>query len=168
MERGFMRNKAGMIIVFGLICSLVYSNAFAWGHDGRYYWRGGRWYRPSWCGLGVAVSALTVGAIVATLPYGHRTMVVAGVPYYYYDGYYYRQCPSGYVVVPEPVAVAPVMPVEQPKVVAGEITTINIPNANGSYTPVTLVKRGHGYVGPQGEYYEGHPSVEQLKALYGK
>ena len=27
---------------------------------------------------------------------------------------------------------------------------------------------GDGFVGPQGEYYPGHPTVEQLKILYGK
>ena len=45
---------------------------------------------------------------------------------------------------------------------------INIPNNNGSYTAITLIKRGNGYVGPQGEFYPGKPTVEQLRALYGR
>lgn len=47
-----------------------------------------------------------------------------------------------------------------------ETVIINVPNSNGSYTPVKLTKHGQGYTGPQGEYYESYPSVEQLKVLY--
>ena len=50
---------------------------------------------------------------------------------------------------------------------AVETLIINIPNSNGSYTPVTLVRQGNGYIGPQGEYYASRPTVAQLKVLYG-
>lgn len=29
--------------------------------------------------------------------------------------------------------------------------------------PVALTKSNDGYVGPQGEFYQGHPTVEELK-----
>lgn len=38
---------------------------------------------------------------------------------------------------------------------------------SGGYTAVTLTKHKTGYLGRQGEYYEDHPAVEQLRALYG-
>ena len=74
-----------------------------------------------------------------------------------------------------PVATTPVVAIPVQEAPAATVATvetdtltINIPNSKGSYTSVTLVKRGTGYVGPQGEYYEGHPTVDQLKTLYGK
>lgn len=51
---------------------------------------------------------------------------------------------------------------------SGDIFTVNVPNARGGYTPVKLVKTANGYLGPQGEFYAGHPTVAQLKGLYGK
>ena len=44
---------------------------------------------------------------------------------------------------------------------------INIPTPDGGFTPIKLIKQGSGYVGPQGEYYEGSPKVQQLEVLYG-
>ena len=55
----------------------------------------------------------------------------------------------------------------QPKSALKDTATINIPNSKGGFTPVRLVKHNNGYIGPQGEFYAGHPTVEQLKALYG-
>jgi hypothetical protein len=140
-------------------------------HRDRYYHHDGRWYRSGWFGFSVAVSALTIGAIVTTLPAGHRTVIVAGTPYYYYDGTYFSPGPYGYEVIPAPVIVPTVVTVAAAApaaVVEGTTVTINVPNQNGSFTPVILTKRGDGYIGPQGEYYTGHPTIEQLKALYGK
>ena len=51
---------------------------------------------------------------------------------------------------------------------SGDIVTVNVPNARGGYTPVKLVKTANGYLGPQGEFYPNHPTVAQLKGLYGK
>ena len=46
--------------------------------------------------------------------------------------------------------------------------TVNVTNANGSVTPVTLRKQGVGYIGPKGEYYNSLPTAEQLRqAGYG-
>jgi hypothetical protein len=49
----------------------------------------------------------------------------------------------------------------------GTSITVNVPNANGSYTPVVIHQSGNGFVGPQGEYYPKFPSVAQLRIMYG-
>ncbi len=167
--------KCRVLVVLCLVLVLCSSEAFAWGggHYGGHYYRGGRWYRHGWFGFDLAVAALTVGAIVESLPPRYTTVVVGGVPYYYYDDYYYRPYPGGYVVVPppvvtQPVYIAPEAPQYQAQPQAPDIVTVNIPNTRGGYTPITLKKSGNGYIGPQGEYYSEHPTVEQLKTLYGK
>ena len=60
---------------------------------------------------------------------------------------------------------APSVPVETPEKSA---IIINIPNASGGFTAVKLIRHKNGYIGPQGEFYAGHPTVEELKVLYGK
>ena len=162
--------KYRVIIILCLVLVLCSSEAFAWGGYGNHYYRGGRWYRHGWLWLDTAVAALTVGAIVESLPPRYNTVIVEGAPYYYYDNYYYRPYPSGgYVVVPPPVltqsVAVPSQPMQPP---AQEDLTINIPNARGGYTAVTLRRAGSGYIGPQGEYYSDNPTVEQLRVLYGK
>jgi hypothetical protein len=165
-------------------------NAFAWvgsspsGHKGWggyhyggwHYWHGGPHYWPYWgwgwpyWGWGIFI-APPIGVVVSDIPFGYSTVVVGGVTYYYYNGVYYQACPPGYIVVPAPVpapAPAPTpTPAPAPGVSSGEVT-INVPNSDGSYTPVKLIKHDNGYIGPQGEYYPGNPTVGQLKALYGK
>ena len=120
----------------------------------------------------ILVSAPPIGAIVTVLPFGYRTIVIGEATYYYYGNVYYTVCPSGYVVVSAPAVnsnvVAVPSAVTYPQRVSGETVIVNVPNSNGSYTPVTLVKQKDGYVGPQGEFYPGHPTVDQLKVLYGK
>ena len=180
----------GLVLVVAMALSI---NAFArdndhdrghnfghdrdYGHD-RYHYRGGHWYHRGLFGWDFAVAALTLGAIVDALPGGYTTVVVGGNPYYYYDRVYYRPCPQGYVVVQEPSSVVVVneqavaQPVVIPTIVpqAGnnsEVITINVPNSRGGYTSVKLIKHNDGYIGPQGEYYD-NPTVDQLKALYGK
>ena len=64
-------------------------------------------------------------------------------------------------MVPAPVVNSPA------RFVAAETVVINIPNVNGSYTPVRLVKTDSGYIGPQGELYLNRPTVDQLRVLYG-
>lgn len=128
----------------------------------RHYYRDGRWYRHGWFGFGVIVSALAIGAYIDSLPPRHETVVIEGTPYYHDNTYYYQQVPrGGYVVVAPPVIV------QQPQVQIPETTTINIPNSRGGYTVVMLRRSGNGYIGPQGEYYQNYPSVEQLRAMYG-
>lgn len=143
------------------------------GHD-RYYYHDGRFFRPSWFGLEIALLTPPIGAVVASIPLGRRVVLVGGFTYYYYNNVYYKSCPNGYLVVPAPVAVVSPAPavvnVPAPAYIAApapQTVVINVPNSNGSYTPVTLTKSGNGYVGPQGEFYSQHPTVDQLKALYG-
>ncbi|MFH1245014.1 MAG: DUF6515 family protein [Candidatus Omnitrophota bacterium] len=141
------------------------------GHQ-RYRYRDGRFYRPSWFGFEFIVYSPPIGAIVSFLPFGHRTIIIGNTSYYYYENVYYSPCPSGYMVVPRPVDTPKVVYVPsgeaKSSVTAGDTITINVPNANGSYTAITLVKLDNGYMGPQGEYYPGHPTIAQLSALYGK
>lgn len=139
------------------------------GHD-RYNYHDGRFYRPGWFGLEFAVSTPPTGAVVAVLPYGHQTRAYGDITYYYYNNIYYKSCPGGYVVVPVPVTTSTSAPVvtQSKGIYYGETVVINVPNTSGTYTPVTLHKQNGGYVGPQGEFYDGNPTVEQLRVLYGK
>ena len=184
MNKKIYSNKFWLIVGFCLMFALSSSNAFAWGRGSkgrggprevvtvrgeRYYYHNGRFYRPGWFGFEFAIAVPPIGAVVTFLPTGHRTIIVGGVKYYHYSDSYYTACPSGYIIVPAPsVAAVPAVPVVQPKAIAEEVVAINIPNSNGSYTTVTLVKHNNGYIGPQGEYYPKYPTVEQLNVLYGK
>ena len=49
----------------------------------------------------------------------------------------------------------------------GQVVVINVSNANGSYTPVTLRQEGGTYIGPRGEHYMQMPTEEQLRQVYG-
>jgi hypothetical protein len=121
-----------------------------------------------------------VGAYFDYIPDCYSTVYVDGSPYYYCDGSYFQPYSNGYMVVPAPEAAASEdqqepaqapsveQPVAaQPKSASGDTTTINVPTSKGEFTPVRLVKHKNGYVGPQGEFYTGHPTVAALKALYG-
>lgn len=44
----------------------------------------------------------------------------------------------------------------------------DVPNTNGSFMKVKILKTKDGYVGPEGEFYPQKPTVEQLKAMYAK
>ncbi|MHC4169875.1 MAG: hypothetical protein ACYSWQ_23245 [Planctomycetota bacterium] len=44
---------------------------------------------------------------------------------------------------------------------------VQVPNDNGSLTPVVLKKEAGGYIGPNGEHYKRLPTAEQLKPVYG-
>ena len=182
MTKQILKSKVLVVVVLLLAFTVSYSsNAFAWGGHGghgHYYYRSGHWNRSGWF-WGSFATGLAIGTIVAALPPYYETVYVSGTPYYYYDGFYYRPSPTGYIVVPTPatttvvtvpaattVVTAPT--VTQPNVASGEAVVINIPNTSGGYTPVTLTKHKTGYIGPQGEYYEGHPTVQQLRVLYGR
>jgi Family of unknown function (DUF6515) len=181
---------------------LSISTAFAWsGGRDHYRYHDGRFYRPGFLGFEVAVAVPPIGAIVTAVPDGYTTVIVGGLPYYYYGGVYFRPYQYGYIVVqaPNEYAAAPVpqsntitqaqptappQEAEQPKdeaqpakslsgipdqnqINTGDTVTINVPQSKGGYVPVKLVKHHKGYVGPQGEFYPSHPTIQQLKALYG-
>jgi len=50
---------------------------------------------------------------------------------------------------------------------AGDSFTVNVPNAQGTYTSLLIRKSGNGYIGPQGEFYAQFPSIAQLQVVYG-
>ena len=146
-----------------------------------FFWEG-MFYR--WSERQYVVVPAPVGAVVTGIPAGCQPVIVEGVPYYTVNGTTYMYTSYGYQVVPPPnvivikegAAAAPIItpaPVA-PAVAAAATTnaddafTINLPNAKGGYTAVTLRRSGTGFLGPQGEYYAAFPRVEQLKAMYAK
>jgi hypothetical protein len=131
MLKQIARLKAGLVLLLGIL--LFCSGAFAMdvinkgdnrnnnrgynsndnrGYNSndnrqeRHYYRDGRWYKHDSRGNEVAVTVLTNGALVESLPPQHTTIVVENTRYYHDDRYYYRQEPNGgYVVVSQPVIV---------------------------------------------------------------
>jgi hypothetical protein len=145
------------------------------GYSYSHYYHSGGWHSRGWFGFDYAVGVPPVGAVVPYLPFGCRRIIIGGLPYYFYDDIYFSPCPVGYIVVPAPDAddSASVVVPESNSAPAsnseeGSTITINIPNSKGGFKPIKLTKKDGGYVGPQGEFYPGHPSVAQLKALYGE
>ena len=63
------------------------------GH--RHYYHNGNWNRNGWYGWGVPVPSFSNGVLVSSLPPGYTTVVVGGNPYFYDNGTYFRQMPSG-------------------------------------------------------------------------
>lgn len=146
-----------------------------------YYYCRGSYYKPHERGY-VRVPA-PIGAVVSSLPQQEETIVIDGVVYHRYDGVYYKGGPAGYTVVPvyptgavgaqnvaiaqQPVAVAQPAPAAAPA--SPSTLIVNVPNKNGSFTPVTLQLAANGmYIGPQGEVYTSFPTSEQLKSMYGR
>lgn len=99
-----MRKFTAIVLVAVLLGGFS-TEAFSW--HGHYGYREGRYYRDAgWWGFGGFVTGLAVGAYVTSLPPRYETVVINGVPYYYWDGYYYQAGPSGYVVVAPPAGQA--------------------------------------------------------------
>ncbi len=131
-----------------------------------FFYSEGEYYRP--CSGGYVIVPAPIGACVPVLPPACRPVVVENATYYNYDGAYYQQVPNGYTVVP--VGLTKAIPVKAIPVQEQESTiVVNIPNKNGSYTPVTLQLAANGmYIGPQGEVYPTKPEMKQLQEMYGK
>jgi hypothetical protein len=127
-----------------------------------YFYRHGRFYERRVRSY-VSVPA-PVGITVQEIPVEHQTVVIDGVTYHNYGGVYYKGGPAGYTVVSLPVAAPPAEAVAA----SGDLLTINVPNANGSYTPVMLRETDGLYTGPRGEVYSTKPTVEQLASMYGQ
>ena len=63
---------------------------------------------------------------------------------------------------------APIVTVRAPAVpVAHGSITVWVTNSNGSRTSVKLTRSGPGYLGPRGEWYDGIPTNEHLRVIYG-
>ncbi len=114
---------------------------------------------------GYTVVPAPIGAIVYDLPAGYREVVINGVLYYVYDGAYYIPAENGYRVVSPPAAMASLSASAN---ASQDSFTLSVPDSRGGYTAVTLRRSGQGFIGPQGEYYERFPGVEQLRLMYGK
>lgn len=116
------------------------------------------------------VVAPPIGVKVRELPPEHQELIIDGNQYYVSKGVYYKYTSRGYQVIPQPdeavIEAAKVYPDGQ-IMDQDDLFTVNIPNARGGYTVVTLKRSEEGYIGPQGEFYPEFPSVEQLKAMYG-
>jgi len=174
-----MKRTHWILISMSLIIALFTLDSSGWGGGrgnggGRGGFRGGgggfyHGFRGSY-GWG--------GGFGTYLPNEYTSVIVDGSPYYYSNGYYLTPNSSEYVVVPEPVAAIPAAPAvivtdvaqtskSPAKYVLPDTTTINVPNSKGGFTPVRLVKHENGFVGPEGEYYPGHPTIDELKVLYG-
>jgi hypothetical protein len=140
------------------------------GHDrgGRSYHGyedGGRHYGYSRDSRGNIIFGLVgiglAAAIVSTIE--RPTVYVQPAPVVY-------ETPRVVYVQPQPRVIQQITVVEQPVQVAPPqpiTVTINLQNSNGSFTPVTLRQVGAQWVGPKGEYYNGVPSVGQLRPMYG-
>ena len=176
-----------LVSVFVIIALMPAAQAFAWGwarslpshhtvvvlRGARYHYWGGRFYRRG--AIGFFIVTPPIGAVITLLPDGFNTVIVGGIRYYYFDGVYYTDAPTGYVVVPAPAGApttvlqqATPAPAETTATPPGQTFTINVPNSSGGFTPVKLVKYKNGWLGPQGEFYPGNPTVDQLSVLYGK
>lgn len=113
-----------------------------------------------------------VSVIIPSIPRGCRLVRVNGREYYTNNDVYYIKVAGGYQTVDRPTTVV----VDSDAVAYQDAGsggsngnfTVNIPNTKGGYTAVTLKRSGSGFSGPQGEYYSEFPSVEQLRAMYGK
>jgi hypothetical protein len=138
-------------------------------------------------------AALAVGTVVGVLPWGATTVVVDGNTYYTSGNTYYKAVPGGYSVVNPPTTqqvveqpqqqqqIQPQQSVQQqpqmqqktsininaqPKSSTMKGFEVKLPNGNGSFTSLTLMKTDKGFIGPQGEFYQDHPTEEQLRARY--
>jgi hypothetical protein len=160
---------------------------FGHGYGGYYYpgYYGWPYYGP-WLPE-VTVVEPPIGGYVAYLPDGYTTFLIGNDRYYAYNGVYFRPYSDGYIVVSPPaqnvsaaMQTSPAIKSDaaatsEPKSLASvpaavhssDTVTVGVPNVKGGFTSVRLIKQKDGYVGPQGEFYKGHASVDQLKALYG-
>jgi hypothetical protein len=129
--------------------------------------------------VAAAISFL-MPAIASANGHGHGRFGIAigiGLPIYGGYGYWPGPCYYPYYPYPGPVYFAP--PYYPPVVARPSAETIaaareaaitsyvNVPNSNGSITPVRIRRIGTVWVGPKGEQYLSYPTVEQLKPVYG-
>lgn len=100
---------------------------------------------------------------VRYLPWHARRVVISGTAYFLHDDFYYTYR-NGFFEVCEP----PVVVAESKVNEKAPVTTIMIENSNGSRTPVELEPMGaNQWKGPNDEIYDGLPSNEQLREVYG-
>ena len=133
-----------------------------------YHYHNGHYYQKRRHNRYVVIEA-PIGACIARLPYGHETVYIDGRRYYTYDDVYYKHTPDGYEVVHDPHNDYYAKKGKKRGYTNYKNDTfiINIPTPDGGYMPVTLTRKGDGFIGPQGEYYDEFPKIAQLKVMYG-
>ncbi|MFV8783378.1 DUF6515 family protein [Microbulbifer sp. SA54] len=100
--------KTAKVILFAAGLLTLLSFAFAKPAEARGYHHGhghhhGYGHRHGYWGPRFRGPRFGIGFTVPILPAGYINMAVAGNPYYYHGGYYYRPAPTGYVVVSAPL-----------------------------------------------------------------
>ena len=186
---------ASLLVLTLLLFTLPsYAGGPCWGgYHGGYGYHGWGYGGPAafWTGFGLTCGAVALGTAAAyanppvyyTNPYPvYAAPVVYQQPQIIYQQapqVIYQQAPQVVVQAPQqqvqaPVsqsyAEAPAYPVQASPAPKSDASAYDVyfPNGNGTFTLVRLSKTGNGYLGPQGEFYLDHPTVEQLKARYGK
>lgn len=94
----------------------------------KYFYHGGIYYRHG--NNGFMVVRPPRGVVIAHLPVGFETLVVAGVTYFLFAGVYYQQTPSGYVVVDEPAA-PEAMPATGGQTLSVDVEILNVRSGPG-------------------------------------
>ena len=185
----------GMIVAVSLagsVCMADYHGDYRRGDSGRGhgYYDGGRhygYYRNPRGDLIFGLIGLGVAAAIVSSIDRPTVYVQQPAPVVYQTPppvvYVQQAAPQPQVIyvpqpqpAPQPIVVqAPIQAAPQAvqQQVGGDgnpplTITINVQNANGSFTPVALRQDGAQWVGPYGEYYNSVPSVGQLRPLYGR
>jgi hypothetical protein len=108
-----------------LLVALSASGAYAWDgrhagygsrgfrgnggfYHGSYAYRG--WIDQSYYGIDFSIVDPPIGSVFGYIPNGSSLIVVDGIGYYYYRGYYLRPFPAGYLVVSPPEVSPPSVP----------------------------------------------------------
>ena len=154
--------------------TLVYDHATYYIYDRAYYVKDPGGYvvvtpPPSAVTLNSAAVEAPEKTVVVNVPNPNGSYIPVTLQKYS-DGYigprgeYYADYPTieqlkAMYAITSAIAAAPEAPEE---------LTLDVPNANGSYTKVKLVKSEKGYVGPEGEFYPDKPTIDQLKKMYAK
>ena len=98
-----MKTSLAMLVMIAMFSPAVFAQNhrgngrgnYGGGHGSRQYYHHGAWNRNGWYGWGVVAPIYSDGVLVSSLPPGYTSVVVAGNPYFYGNGMYFRQMPAG-------------------------------------------------------------------------
>jgi len=165
MKTNRLMKMSGVVVAVALAGSTCLADSYRGGrghYDGgngyHGYYDGGRhygYYRNPRGDLIFGLIGIGVAAAVISSMNRTETVVVR-------QPVYVQPEPTRVVYVQQPQVIQQPVVVQQPLTV-----TVNVQNSNGSFTPVTLRQSGEQWVGPKGEFYDGVPSVGQLRPAYG-
>lgn len=146
-----------------------------------YYYQSGYFYSPADNNEAVIVNP-PYGMHIQHIPVGCTKYEAHGKTFYIYNNISYIASPNGGYTIVETPPTAPKMHEEQGyaksdpanniyneyKFKSADDLSVKIPNGDGTFTLVPMEKTEKGYKGPKGEIYENFPSIDDLKATYGK